>query len=469
MLYSPCSLQPFPTPQAAHAHINTHTHTSFVLAWDILPPRQAFVQSGSAAHIWFTLQATWSENHIFCLEFKTRELMEDSSDSDPEVDISLIPQPWTEENIAKAKENMKEEAKPGFTFPTPLIESLFRKAVIQAEENMKMEASKKNDKSASNGKKKVQVEAVQTVQNVGANTKTKRNPPVKSKPVGFLCINKLMDKVMRKVITKAKNRASARKSAADNPERKKEADKRGHQKNRKHRLQTMREYQKNNREKLNAKQLVYEKNRRKSDITFKLKGRMRARLGAFLRDRNIPKTGRTFNLIGCTPSQLKEYLCGQMKNLKMFRDMEADHIFPLSMYRIQEQKQQEKAMNFTNMQPLTKYENEIKLNKLPTKAMAAKVNPDCWPDGITIDMLPDIYPGWATPLRMSLEEEEDEEGEETRAGAASGVGSSMKHALMDTEESEEEEGEEYDSEEEYSDAEGLDDLEEMEDSEDDDA
>ena len=139
------------------------------------------------------------------------------------------------------------------------------------------------------------------------------------------------------------------------------------------------------------------------------------------------------------------------------------------MYRIQEQKQQEKAMNFTNMQPLTKYENEIKLNKLPTKAMAAKVNPDCWPDGITIDMLPDIYPGWATPLRMSLEEEEDEEGEETRAGAASGVGSSMKHALMDTEESEEEEGEEYDSEEEYSDAEGLDDLEEMEDSEDDDA
>lgn len=24
----------------------------------------------------------------------------------------------------------------------------------------------------------------------------------------------------------------------------------------------------------------------------------------------------------------------------------------------------------------------------------------CWPDGVTEDMLPDIYPGWATPLRM---------------------------------------------------------------------
>ena len=41
-----------------------------------------------------------------------------------------------------------------------------------------------------------------------------------------------------------------------------------------------------------------------------------------------------------------------------------------------------------------------KCKKLPTKAMAAKVDPACWPDGITMDMLPDIYPGWRTPLRM---------------------------------------------------------------------
>ena len=32
--------------------------------------------------------------------------------------------------------------------------------------------------------------------------------------------------------------------------------------------------------------------------------------------------------------------------------------------------------------------------------MAAKVDRDKWPPGITEDMLPDIYPGWATPLRM---------------------------------------------------------------------
>lgn len=32
--------------------------------------------------------------------------------------------------------------------------------------------------------------------------------------------------------------------------------------------------------------------------------------------------------------------------------------------------------------------------------MAARVERWAWPPGITEDMLPDIYDGWATPLRM---------------------------------------------------------------------
>jgi len=44
-------------------------------------------------------------------------------------------------------------------------------------------------------------------------------------------------------------------------------------------------------------------------------------------------------------------------------------------------------------------ENEEKFDKLPTKAMAAKVERWCWPAGVTEDMLPDKYPGWATALR----------------------------------------------------------------------
>ena len=57
-------------------------------------------------------------------------------------------------------------------------------------------------------------------------------------------------------------------------------------------------------------------------------------------------------------------------------------------------------MHWSNLQPLPMKDNRSKNNKLPTKAMAAKVARWAWPDGITEDMLPDKYDGWATPLRM---------------------------------------------------------------------
>ena len=57
-------------------------------------------------------------------------------------------------------------------------------------------------------------------------------------------------------------------------------------------------------------------------------------------------------------------------------------------------------MNYTNFQPLRKSDNASKSDRLPTKAMAAKFGRWAWPDGITEDMLLDIYPGWSSSLRM---------------------------------------------------------------------
>ena len=79
---------------------------------------------------------------------------------------------------------------------------------------------------------------------------------------------------------------------------------------------------------------------------------------------------------------------------------EIDHVFPMAMYDFSLDQNQYRCSNYTNMQPLTLVENRWKSDKLPTKAMAAKVDRGCWPDGVTEDMLPDIYPGWRTPLRM---------------------------------------------------------------------
>ena len=103
-------------------------------------------------------------------------------------------------------------------------------------------------------------------------------------------------------------------------------------------------------------------------------------------------------MIGCTPEELKEYL--ERQTTHGIEESEIDHIFAMSLYNFKDSAQQFKAMHYTNLQPLLCNENREKTNWLPTKAMAAKVDRSCWPDGVTEDMLPDIYPGWRTPLRM---------------------------------------------------------------------
>ena len=145
--------------------------------------------------------------------------------------------------------------------------------------------------------------------------------------------------------------------------------------------------------------LSYQKNRRKTDETFALKCRMRARLADWIGKSGISKACGTFDMIGCSPSHLRDHLqsicddfCTSVHHI--------DHVFPLDVYDITDEEMQKRAMHFSNTQPLPQSENSNKSNKLPTKAMAAKVERWAWPPGVTEDMLPDIYDGWATPLRM---------------------------------------------------------------------
>ena len=105
-------------------------------------------------------------------------------------------------------------------------------------------------------------------------------------------------------------------------------------------------------------------------------------------------------MMGCDATTLSNHIFNQIKTYDSLFDIAVDHIFPVSMFDISKIENQRKVNNYTNLQPLSTAENTKKGTKLPTKAMAAKVDPRCWPDGVTMDMLPDIYPGWATPLRM---------------------------------------------------------------------
>lgn len=145
----------------------------------------------------------------------------------------------------------------------------------------------------------------------------------------------------------------------------------------------------------------YRRNRYSSDDVYRFRCRLRVRLVTYMRT-----TGKSINKGNHQVDELVARSADDlMNNLEQESSLavatsEIDHIFALALYDLSNPQNVAKVMHWSNLQLLTKAENRWKTDKLPTKAMAARVNRDCWPDGITEDMLPDIYHGWRTPLRM---------------------------------------------------------------------
>jgi hypothetical protein len=121
-------------------------------------------------------------------------------------------------------------------------------------------------------------------------------------------------------------------------------------------------YQKNNKEKVNLKMINY----RKTNPLHKLKCLVRSRMWNFLNYKNITKRNGTFEIVGCSPQFLKEYLEGRftdgMSWELMGREIHIDHIIPLSSAKNEEELY--KLCHYTNLQPLWAKENIIKSNKI---------------------------------------------------------------------------------------------------------
>ena len=139
------------------------------------------------------------------------------------------------------------------------------------------------------------------------------------------------------------------------------------------------------------------RDRRANDPAYRAERNLRSRLADYARTYGFIKGASTERLLQCSYKEFEEHMSSLDAD---HQHCEYDHIFPMSGYDLSSKANQMKCMHYTNLQPLKITENRTKRAKLPTKAMAARVNRDCWPDSITEDMLPDIYPGWATPLRM---------------------------------------------------------------------
>ena len=193
-----------------------------------------------------------------------------------------------------------------------------------------------------------------------------------------------MQKAMSTVMTKARRRINLRgqyvvKKAAWSKRTKKWADQ--------------------NKGKLYEKQKAYkkrmgpecarrEREKYRSDETFALKVKIRARLRYFLKKKSFKKDVATFDLVGCSPEELRTHLKRQLPMGEEVRKYQVDHIFPLNRYTASETM---KMTNYHNLQPLSALSNNRKGDKLPTKQMASKVPYAYWPTGVTMDDLPDSY------------------------------------------------------------------------------
>ena len=120
-------------------------------------------------------------------------------------------------------------------------------------------------------------------------------------------------------------------------------------------------YRKNNKHKRNSS----EKLKKENDVVYSLLTGMRSRLCNFLKTKNITKKNKTFEIVGCTPQELKEHLEKQFvdgMNWENRSEWHIDHIIPLSSAKTEEEIY--KLSHYTNLQPLWAIDNIKKSNNI---------------------------------------------------------------------------------------------------------
>jgi hypothetical protein len=122
---------------------------------------------------------------------------------------------------------------------------------------------------------------------------------------------------------------------------------------------------KNNRD----KQRNYINNRYKNDVKFNLNIKLRRRLFMSLKRAKASKKNYTIKLLGCDLLFFKSYIESKFTNNMTWEDVlngkiHIDHIIPCSYFNLEDEKEQEKCFNYSNLQPLWALDNLIKSNKL---------------------------------------------------------------------------------------------------------
>jgi len=126
-------------------------------------------------------------------------------------------------------------------------------------------------------------------------------------------------------------------------------------------------YYNNNIDKIREYQKTYQNNRYHNDLEFKISCNIKTRIRVYLNSKNMKKHNKTFDIVGCSPQQLKEHIQSQFRNNMSWENYgyygwHIDHIIPLSSANTEEELY--KLCHYTNLQPLWAEDNLKKSNKI---------------------------------------------------------------------------------------------------------
>ena len=110
------------------------------------------------------------------------------------------------------------------------------------------------------------------------------------------------------------------------------------------------------------------KSRRDSDLNYKLACNLRSRTNEAFKSQNVRKTNKTFDLIGCSHSFLKQWIIYQLYGNMTIENYgsvwQIDHCLPIVSFDQMDENDMKKCFNWVNLRPMYSNENNSKKAKI---------------------------------------------------------------------------------------------------------
>lgn len=132
--------------------------------------------------------------------------------------------------------------------------------------------------------------------------------------------------------------------------------------------ETQRRYRAKHKEEIAEKRRIAFRKKIKENPTFRVAWLLRSRIVGGIKQKNGKKTNSATVLLGCSIKFARKHIEKQWNENMNWENhgklWEIDHIIPISRFNLLDEEEQKKAFHYTNLQPLIKFRNRSKGNKI---------------------------------------------------------------------------------------------------------